>query len=222
MPLCFYGCNKESKYQLKNGKFCCESNPAKCEIIKEKQRERIRTKGHSKGFSGKTPWNKGLKGDPRCKSNKGQYGYWNGKHHSEETKKLMREKILIRYENGWMPKAGRCKKINYNSPIAGEVLVDGNWELLLCKYLDFLNLTWYRNKKRFPYKHLSGKDSNYTPDFYVKEWNSFVEIKGYETELDKCKWSQFKEPLKIIKYLEMKDIKKILVENNIIPRSFNL
>ena len=33
MPLCFYGCNKESKYQLKNGKFCCESNPAKCEII---------------------------------------------------------------------------------------------------------------------------------------------------------------------------------------------
>jgi len=33
--LCDYGCNKEAKFQLKNGKNCCAKRPAGCDILKK-------------------------------------------------------------------------------------------------------------------------------------------------------------------------------------------
>lgn len=36
---CEYGCNRESKYQLKNGKWCCENSCNKCISIRQKNRE---------------------------------------------------------------------------------------------------------------------------------------------------------------------------------------
>ena len=45
--------------------------------------------------------------------------------HTDEFKVRQRANIIARYEAGWMPKAGRCKKFKHSSPIAGEVLLDG-------------------------------------------------------------------------------------------------
>lgn len=122
---------------------------------------------------------------------------------SEERKNELREeqrnRILNRYETGWMPKAGRCKKIKYYSPIAGEILLDGTWELAVAIYLDNMKYNWKRNTKRFPYINLKGKLSHYTPDFYVEELGGYLEVKGYETDLDRCKWSQFKNQLTVWK-----------------------
>lgn len=116
--------------------------------------------------------------------------------HTEEFKAQQRERILKRYEDGWMPKAGRCKKYKYNSPTAGLVSLDGTWELATAEWLDYKGYTWKRNTKRFPYTNLKGKLSHYTPDFYV-EGIGYVEVKGYETKLDRCKWSQFTEALTV-------------------------
>ena len=38
--ICEYGCGQEAKYQFKNGKWCCSSNHAKCNKIKELQRSK--------------------------------------------------------------------------------------------------------------------------------------------------------------------------------------
>jgi hypothetical protein len=123
----------------------------------------------------------------------------NGLCKTEEAEKIrvekIREKIKKRYADGWESTAGRCKKIDYESPIAGKIKLDGSWELKVAKHLDNLGLTWERNKKRFDYVRMDGKNCTYQPDFYVHEWHSYLEVKGYETELDRCKWSQFKEPL---------------------------
>lgn len=108
-----------------------------------------------------------------------------------------RKRILQRYEQGWMPKAGRCKKIKYVSPIAGEVMLDGTWELAVAQWLDKKGWKWNRNTIRFPYINLKGTLSYYTPDFYVQELGGYLEIKGYETDLDRCKWKQFNEPLTV-------------------------
>ena len=126
---------------------------------------------------------------------------------SAEHKEIMRETIQKRYANGWMPKAGRCKKIKYVSPIAGEVLLDGTWEEVTAKWLDGLKILWIRNKKRFAYINLEGNISHYTPDFYVEKLGGYLEVKGYETELDRCKWSQFKENLLVFKKKEIESIK---------------
>jgi DNA-directed RNA polymerase subunit RPC12/RpoP len=122
---------------------------------------------------------------------------------TDEGRKLKREKITSalnkKYASGWDSKCGRAKKYDYESPIAGKIKVDGTWELKTAIYLDTLGIKWERNNKRFSYINLNKIASTYKPDFYIYDWNTYLEIKGYETDLDKCKWRQFKEPLIIWK-----------------------
>ena len=54
------------------------------------------------------------------------------------------------------------------------------------------------------YLNLKNQISCYTPDFWVEELNGYLEIKGYETELDRCKWKQFSETLTVWKKKELK------------------
>lgn len=118
---------------------------------------------------------------------------------TKEKEKIRRDKIrnsiLKRYENGWQVKCGRSSKFEYISSIAGTVKLDGSWELKVAKYLDENKINWKRNTKRFEYTNLQNTKSTYCPDFWIEDWNSYLEIKGYETDLDKCKWKQFKENL---------------------------
>lgn len=46
--LCDYGCGREAKFTLKNGKKCCENATSKCEAIRRKNSEGLR-KAHKQG-----------------------------------------------------------------------------------------------------------------------------------------------------------------------------
>lgn len=166
--------------------------------------------GHPRGRAGKDAWNKGLKGDERCArpEQKGRRFGTSLTGHSTETKQRLREVALKRHADGWDNKAGRCPKYKYSSPIAGEITVDGSWELATARYFDNMGYNWKRNKKRFSYIRPDGLKGFYTPDFYVEELSSYIEVKGYETDLDKAKWRQFKEPLQVWRQadLELLDI----------------
>jgi hypothetical protein len=118
-----------------------------------------------------------------------------------------------------MPKAGRCKKIKFNSKIAGEVSLDGTWELEVAKYLDENDIEWRRNTKRFEYKNEEDCKSFYTPDFYILEHDIFIEVKGYETEKDRCKWRDFPNKINIFKSKELKKIKLNLDFEQILKES---
>lgn len=98
--------------------------------------------------------------------------------------------------------AGRCKLIKHISPIAGEVYLNGTWEYKYALWLDENNIDWRRNKKGFPYM-FDGKRRKYYPDFHLLSENKYVEVKGYETEKDKAKWSQFPEKLLVLKKIEL-------------------
>ena len=137
---------------------------------------------------------------------KGRIRTWPKYEFSAEDKMRLSLIMKEKYKNGWECKCGRAPKIDYESPIAGKIKVDGSWELKVVQFLDSLPLTWERNKKRFSYINLKGKESTYCPDFWIEEWNSYLEVKGYQTELDNCKWSQFKYPLIIWK---KEDLKKL-------------
>lgn len=150
----------------------------------------------------------------KCAQIREKIGSPSGKGKTKDIELARREKISIsikeRYREGWMPKAGRCKKIKYYSNIAGNVLLDGTWELNVAKYFDENNVNWKRNIKKFQYNNtIKNTISHYTPDFYLPDENKYIEVKGYETNLDKIKWSQFPENLEIWDKIELK-LRKII------------
>lgn len=116
--------------------------------------------------------------------------------HTEESKKRLSDVVIERYNNGWIPKSGRCKHILYNSSIAGDVHLAGSWEYKVAMYLDKNNYNWRRNIKKFDY-FFDNKNRKYTPDFYLPDLDLYIEVKGYETDKDRSKWLQFTGNLEV-------------------------
>lgn len=175
---CSYGCGELAKYELKNGKYLCTKATSSCKMIIKKIKDN----------------QKNLVPNPIDPLK------------MEEKRRKISEHIKMRYASGWEPTCGRCKKYNYYSPIAGEIKVDGTWELKVARYLDTINVSWQRNKKRFDYIRPNGVKSTYQPDFYIKDWNCYIEVKGYETDLDRAKWSQFPEKLQVWRKKEINNL----------------
>lgn len=112
---------------------------------------------------------------------------------------------------GTKPNSGRCKSICYVSPIAGKVFLQGTWEHKYAMWLDENKINWSKDITPFPYE-FNGRKCKYFPDFHLVDENRYVEIKGYETDRDRAKWSQFPEKLLVLK-------RKDLVSN---PYNFKL
>lgn len=96
---------------------------------------------------------------------------------------------------------GRAKKELYN----GEWM-HSSWETVFAKWCDANNISW---TKRVPYFHYvwNGKDRKYFPDFYIKEMDLYVEVKGYETDRDIVKWNSVPNLL-VVKEREINQIKQ--------------
>jgi hypothetical protein len=54
-----------------------------------------------------------------------------------------------------------------------------------------------------------GRTRRYTPDFYLPLEDVYVEIKGYKTEKDEAKWSQFPERLVVLMKEELHSMQVI-------------
>ena len=206
MYICQF-CNKESSNPggaARHSKHC-KSNP---NYVKGYRSPKAGPK------AGSAPWNKGLRDDPRCSHSEETRlklgNTFKGKCHTEESKQKMSEARKQMYAAGWECNAGRCLKYDYESPIAGRVKVDGMWELKFCEFADTAKLNWLRNKERFSYIRPDGKSASYQPDFYLKDFDCYIEIKGYETDLDHAKWDQFPKRLVVIRKNDMSNLDSII------------
>lgn len=83
----------------------------------------------------------------------------------------------------------------------------GSWELAYAMYLDDNSIKWERCKKRFSY-YYEGSLHYYTPDFYLLDTNSYIEVKGFKTDKDDAKWRQFpkSESLTVLFYNDLKEL----------------
>ena len=93
---------------------------------------------------------------------------WLGRHHSDETKAKLRA-IAINNQLGGHPYR---KQVEYNG-----VLLDSSLELMLAVKLDELGIDWTRCE-RFTYIDPDGKIHTYTPDFYLPEYNIYLDPKN--------------------------------------------
>jgi hypothetical protein len=82
----------------------------------------------------------------------------------------------------------------------------GKWEVIVAKWFDDNDIHWVRRINPFEY-YWNNSTHLYFPDFYLPNYDMYVEVKGYEIERDKCKWSAVPN-LIIIKKNEIKLIKE--------------
>lgn len=99
--------------------------------------------------------------------------------------------------------SGRTPIIEYNG-----FKLKGGWELKFAIWLDKNNIRWTNVVKPFEY-FWKGGIHLYFPDFYLIDYDRYVEVKGYERERDRCKWKVIKDLILIKK----NDITKITNNN---------
>lgn len=177
--LCKY-CNKRSKNSNshKNHERCCPANANRIYISRTQSKD-----GH-------IAWNKGLTKDTdiRVKKNaesaavtirkKVASGIWVSRQMGPDARKRL---SMAQSLNN---RGGKSKWFDYK----GQKL-QGTWELNVARKLDELNILWYKpkvNNDVLTYV-LDGKVKSYTPDFYLPEYNVYLEIKGYWWGNDKAK-----------------------------------
>ena len=107
----------------------------------------------------------------------------------------------------------RRKRIVHVSPIAGRFVCDSSWEKIFAEWCDANSLSYERNKDSFRYFNITKKRkkiSRYYPDFKLSA-GLYVEVKGYESIVDKFKWVSFPHKLIILRRKQI----EILHEYNI-------
>lgn len=117
--------------------------------------------------------------------------------HSESMKRAVKDHPMS-YSCNFVN--GRTPRLEYNG-----VILNGTWELIVAKYLDFNNIKWERPSIPFEYIW-ENKTHLYYPDFYLPEYDIYLEVKGYERERDKCKWKVVSN-LVVLKKKDIEDIK---------------
>lgn len=150
-----------------------------------------------KGSFSKYPvWNKGLtkETDERIKkaSEKFHEKFINGKikvktyHHSKEIKELLskkRSEYLASAKN-----AGGFKDVDWyevKNIKNEEFIVRGLWEYNVALKLNELKILWIRNK--YLNYFINDIQKTYNPDFYLPEYDEYIEVKGYFSNKDKIK-----------------------------------
>ena len=176
-----------------------------------------RQHGKGKNHSVGEPWNKGLTKEnneiiaARSEKIKGNtnYKHWKngpgfkGKKHTRESREKISKALSVNN------KGGRCKWYD----VSGQK-VQGTWERDIATKLDELHIKWTKlktNKDTLRYE-LDKKLRSYTPDFYLEEYNLFLEIKGFWWGNDKNKMQAVMDqhPEKNIKIIEKLEYKKIM------------
>src|ERR1035437_2452448 len=199
--LCSYGCNKEALFQLKNKKWCCSSNVAKCTEMRRKN-----SVGVKKSCIDRIDWWI-IKGVPHPKKNgytdkfKGvsnidRYGLEKAKLISDKMSEskighsfnITLENEIIRRQkiSATMLKNKRCGGYRHGSGIGKKgwykgYWCDSSWELAWVIYNIEHNILFERNHIGFEYVY-NNCSYKYYPDFKIN--NTYYEIKAFLREND--------------------------------------
>jgi hypothetical protein len=195
MLLCKF-CTKECKNDnsLRNHERLCKLNPDKQISWLETNRASVKsgnnaTRAHAAGIPFITSAETRAKQSVATKSRSPEWKL----EHSKQVSKTITEKVS---QGKWHTSLARRMHIDYNG-----VDLHGTWEHEYVKFLDDKKILWVRNKDTFPYE-FEGKTRRYTPDFYLPDCCTYIEIKGYMTCKDVAKWNQFPSDKKLISLLK--------------------
>lgn len=117
----------------------------------------------------------------------------------------MRKAVLEGRQKTLKPYGTKLKIYHHESWLKNTEILHGGWELKIAKYMDSKKIHWIKSKKHFTYV-FENKEHEYFPDFYLKDYDLYIEVKGYTQPKDIEKWKQFKHRLLIIDKKNINDL----------------
>ena len=79
------------------------------------------------------------------------------------------------------------KRSDYTRSDGSVVSMDSTWEVACAQRLDELGIAWERDSSiKIKYRDKRLRLRNYVPDFYLPDYDIYIEVKGYWT--DRAKW----------------------------------
>ena len=127
-----------------------------------------------------------------------------GRVHTKEQKEHLSKKMKdVAKDN---PNYSFSKNKYFKKEIINGFRMDSSWESIFANYLNQNNIKWIKSKKSFKYI-FENEEHSYYPDFYLEDFDLYVEIKGQETERDKAKYKVV-ENLIVLKQPEIEMIEK--------------
>ena len=113
------------------------------------------------------------------------------------------------------PKAARGKA-GIRKDISKTIYFYSRWEANMARLFNFLDFKWIHQPKTFDLK-----SQTYTPDFYLPEYNSYIEVKNFLNEYSKVRDEKFRKIYPDIKlililkkdYLVLEEKYSRLIEN---------
>ena len=86
------------------------------------------------------------------------------------------------------------KQSKYKCKDGSLVLMDSTWEVAMAERLDHLKIAWERKEDmKLPYYSKTGRKRNYIPDFYLPDYDTYIEVKGYWTDAARYKMKDVQE-----------------------------
>ena len=120
-----------------------------------------------------------------------------GKDKANQIKEKISKKLSINN------KGGRCKWFMYLNQ-----KLQGTWELNIAKKLEAEKIKWIKcTKNKYSLKYISDRIHYYTPDFYLPEYDIYLEIKGHW-------WGNDKQKMDLV-CKQNQNIKLIIIENDL-------
>lgn len=118
--------------------------------------------------------------------------------------KVMREAVK-RNPESYSDKniVGRSRHFEVNG-----VRYNSTWEFVVAEFLTSQNIKWKRSGIKPENYQWNDKWHLYFPDFLLEEYDCYIEVKGYETERDRAKWSQSSKTVIVIRQEQINQIKK--------------
>lgn len=160
--------NKTSGWMANHSRWC-ESNPKSKEYRKDMSRRSIEAQKNM-SIESRRRQSEGVKAaHKRGVYNNVARNSFLGKTHTEETKEKIKLKAL----------SSNHRRLKKKMIWYKDILMDSSWEVLLAKKLDSDNINWVRPNP-IKWIDLDGLEHNYFPDFYLLDYDVYLDPKNPE------------------------------------------
>jgi hypothetical protein len=134
-----------------------------------------------------------------------------GRKLSKETKDKIRKSMQLAVEKypesySWGNISKRIRRYEYYDSFGEKTTLVGSWEKCVAEALDQDNIKWIRPKKGFKYMW-EDHPRTYFPDFYLPDYDLYVEVKGKERDRDLKKYDAVSN-LVVWRKKEVEEIKR--------------